>query len=85
MTPGAFATVTEAAKPPSDAIVLFDGKNLSQWRNGKGEPAAWKIEDGAMTPSNGSIHTAKFGDGQQPGARKQRGLSSGQIRGAGVG
>ena len=35
VTPGDILTNTA----PSDAIVLFDGKNLSQWTNGKGGDA----------------------------------------------
>ena len=33
---------------PTDAIVLFDGKDLSQWvqRGSDAEPAKWKIENG---------------------------------------
>jgi hypothetical protein len=53
--------------PPSDAIVLFDGKNLSQWTNAKGEPAKWKVENGSMevVANTGSIRTVKgFGDCQ---------------------
>ena len=33
---------------PSDATVLFDGKDLSAWTNLKGEPARWKVENGYM-------------------------------------
>ena len=62
--------VTPGAQPgmlPSDAIVLFDGKDLSKWRkSGKSDPAEWKVEDGymEMTPT-GSISTVeKFGDVQ---------------------
>jgi hypothetical protein len=59
--PGAFKT--EA--PPADAIVLFDGKDLSQWVNAKtGEPAAWKIVEGGLevVPKKGDIATKeKFG------------------------
>jgi hypothetical protein len=53
--------------PPSDAIVLFDGKDLSQWMDGKGEPAQWKVENGYMevVAKTGSIQTRKgFGDCQ---------------------
>src|SRR5881227_2326440 len=32
--------------PPSDAIVLFDGKDLSSWRTEQGQPAAWRVENG---------------------------------------
>jgi hypothetical protein len=43
-------------KPPSDAIVLFDGKDLSQWQTEKdGSPAKWKVDkDGAMTVAKGT-------------------------------
>jgi hypothetical protein len=36
-------TFSHSAKPPSDAVVLFDGKDLSQWRTGKGGEAKWKV------------------------------------------
>ena len=43
-------------QPPSDAIVLFDGKDLSEWRGRDGE-AKWKVADGAMTvvPGTGNL------------------------------
>ncbi|MGD2295807.1 MAG: DUF1080 domain-containing protein [Candidatus Aminicenantes bacterium] len=53
--------------PPADAVVLFDGTDLSQWTNSKGEPAAWKVKEGYMevTKKAGSILTKKkFGDCQ---------------------
>ncbi len=48
---------------PSDAIVLFDGKDLKAFQGKKG-PAEWKLEDGAMIANrSGSIQTKKeFGD-----------------------
>lgn len=52
---------------PSDAIVLFDGKSLSQWTGSKGGPARWKVENGYMevVKKTGSIRTARgFGDCQ---------------------
>ncbi|MBO9151944.1 DUF1080 domain-containing protein [Chitinophaga sp. GCM10012297] len=55
ITPG---TATNTA--PSDAIVLFDGKDLSKWVSDKGDgEAPWTIQDGAMTvvPRKGGIHT----------------------------
>ena len=53
--------------PPSDAIVLFDGKDLSQWRGSDGGPAKWEIKDGAMVvaPKTGKIISKQdFGDMQ---------------------
>lgn len=52
---------------PSDAVVLFDGKDLSQWRTAKGSTAPWRIEGDAMvvTPRGGDILTKEeFGDCQ---------------------
>jgi hypothetical protein len=52
---------------PSDAIVLFDGKDFSQWESTNGGEAKWKLGESAMTvvPSTGSIQTKKsFGDCQ---------------------
>ena len=52
--------------PPSDAIVLFDGKDLSKWR-GKGDnEARWIVADGCMiTNRTGNVFTKEeFGDVQ---------------------
>lgn len=53
---------------PSDAIVLFDGKNLDQWVTAKdGSPAKWLVKNGYMEvlPGTGDIQTKmKFGDCQ---------------------
>ncbi|RME89480.1 MAG: DUF1080 domain-containing protein, partial [Verrucomicrobia bacterium] len=44
--------------PPSDAIVLFDGKDLSAWRDAKGGPARWEVRDGMMIVNGtGNIFT----------------------------
>ena len=51
--------------PPSDAIILFDGKDLSNWISVDGAPAAWTLADEAMTvkPGTGDIFTRRsFGD-----------------------
>lgn len=50
------------ASPPSDAMVLFDGKNLDAWVNTKGGgPAGWKVADGVLTvdKSVGNIQTKR--------------------------
>ncbi len=54
-------------QPPENSIVLFDGKNTSEWVADKGGPCKWKIENDYMevTPKSGSIHTAReFGNCQ---------------------
>jgi len=43
VTPG--ATFSQGAPPPSDAEVLFDGKDLSKWQNNRGQDAHWKVTD----------------------------------------
>lgn len=57
-----------AADAPSDAIVLFGGKDLSQWVSAKdGSPAKWEVKDGyfEVLPGSGDIKTKmKFGDCQ---------------------
>ena len=67
ITPGA-----NYGEPPSDAIVLFDGKDLSKWvARGRGiaegTPAKWKVENGYMLSTHGSGDVAtkeRFGDVQ---------------------
>lgn len=58
----------ETAEPPSDAIVLFDGTDLSEWVNVRdGEPAGWDVHDGVVTvdKSAGDIQTRRrFGSYQ---------------------
>ena len=54
----------EPVKPPSDAIVLFDGQDTSKWRGEKGD-CPWKVENGYMEARQGSITTRDtFGDCQ---------------------
>jgi hypothetical protein len=71
ITPGA-----QVGQPPSDAVVLFDGQDLSKWQpvtfgtaaytKGDG-PAPWKVENGyfEVVPGSGGIATREaFGDVQ---------------------
>ncbi|MBN1845749.1 MAG: DUF1080 domain-containing protein [Sedimentisphaerales bacterium] len=57
-----------AGKPPSDAIVLFDGTDFKEWQSDKaGQPVRWKIQDGYMEVAKdaGGIHTQRqFGSCQ---------------------
>lgn len=77
VTPGA-----RPGDPPSDAVVLFDGKDLSKWEiaSAEGGEPKWTVADGAMTIKrySGSIRTKQpFGscqlhiewnvDGKTPG------------------
>ncbi|QDL27214.1 DUF1080 domain-containing protein [Stenotrophomonas maltophilia] len=45
---------TPQGKAPSDAIVLFDGKDVSAWESEQGGRVPWKVADGAMTVVPGS-------------------------------
>jgi hypothetical protein len=59
VTPGA-----TNSDPPSDAIVLFDGKNLDQWVSAQDHsPAKWEVANGVLTVSKahgvGNIETKR--------------------------
>jgi hypothetical protein len=68
MVTGATASTEEqAGKPPSDAVILFDGKDLSQWVSLDGSPTKWITRDGYMECVKGSgyVRTLQnFGDCQ---------------------
>jgi Domain of Unknown Function (DUF1080) len=63
VTPGA-----DSRLPPSDAVVLFDGTDLSGWLSVEsGGAAQWNVENGHMqvVPGTGDIRTVReFGDCQ---------------------
>jgi hypothetical protein len=66
VSPGTASTPESPGKPPSDAVVLFDGRDLSKWTGKDGE-ARWTVENGYMqaAPGAGNIRTREeFGDCQ---------------------
>ena len=78
------APVEHPAAPPSDAIVLFDGKDLSEWTHGDGKDARWKVKDGYMEVaqrSGGLMTRKKFGSCQL----HIEWASPGKVRGKGQG
>lgn len=44
-------------KPPSDALVLFDGKNVDAWASAKGGQAPWEVRDGVMIAKETDIRS----------------------------
>jgi hypothetical protein len=65
--PGTPSTQDAPGRPPSDAVVLFDGKDLSKWEHKGGSPAKWKVENGyaEVVPDTGNIFSKQtFGDCQ---------------------
>lgn len=66
--PGTASTQETPGQAPSDAIVLFDGKDLSNWTSTTpGEPSKWLVKDHALSPvkDSGMIQTKQeFGSCQ---------------------
>jgi hypothetical protein len=65
--PGTSSTQDSPGRAPSDALVLFDGKDLSKWAHKDGTAAKWKVENGyfEVVPKTGYIYTREaFGDCQ---------------------
>ena len=55
------------APAPRDAIVLFDGRDLSRWKHADGSDAKWLVRDGyfEVSPGSGDLATRdSFGDVQ---------------------
>ncbi|MDD5327634.1 MAG: DUF1080 domain-containing protein [Phycisphaerae bacterium] len=66
--PAVITPAEQPGRPPSDAVILFDGKDLSNWVSEKdGGPAKWKVENGFLeaVKKTGNIRTKQaFGDCQ---------------------
>ena len=70
--PGMSSPADFRARPPSDAIVLFDGTDLSAWQSQGGKGVTnlaprWKVENGYMevvAKTGGLVTKEKFGDCQ---------------------
>jgi hypothetical protein len=65
--PGAPSTQDRAGAPPSDAVVLFDGTNMSGWAELNGNATRWFATNGWMQPARGAgdVRTLQnFGDCQ---------------------
>jgi hypothetical protein len=60
VTPAPADTTGKTGKAPSDAIILFDGRDLLQW-----QASDWKIENGELIAVSGELQTKEpFGDCQ---------------------
>jgi len=60
VTPAPPDITGKTGEAPSDAVVLFDGENLSQW-----QPSDWRIENGELIAVSGNLTTKQaFGDCQ---------------------
>jgi hypothetical protein len=65
--PGTSSSQEQPGVPPSDAVVLFDGKDNSPWVAMDGSPTKWVVHDGALecVPGSGYTRTLQaFGDCQ---------------------
>ncbi|MBV9724808.1 MAG: DUF1080 domain-containing protein [Gammaproteobacteria bacterium] len=57
--PGTPSSAESAGRAPSDAVVLFDGEDLSKWRQQDGSAAKWKLGAGyfEVAPGAGDLYT----------------------------
>jgi 3-keto-disaccharide hydrolase len=67
VSPAESSTQAQPGRPPGDAIVLFSGKDLTQWHSKDDKPTAWKVENGYLEVGahGGDLWTRQsFGDCQ---------------------
>ena len=79
-TPPVVKPGDKCGEPPSDATVLFNGRDLKNWKNGEN----WKVEDGVIVSGKGAVTSQEqFGDCQLhiEWATPSKVVGSGQGRG----
>jgi hypothetical protein len=67
IVPGTASTQEQPGRPPSDAVILFDGKSIANWVSMDGSPTRWIVKEGYMECVKGSgyVRTLEnFGDCQ---------------------
>lgn len=65
--PGTASTPDAPGRPPADAVVLFDGHDLSRWQQKDGSAPKWQLGSGyfEVAPGSGYLYTREaFGDCQ---------------------
>ena len=70
-------------EPPSDAIVLFNGKDLTGWTDGNGNPSKWKVVDGTLESVQGAgpIFTEKkFGTARFTSSLRRHRVSKATVK-----
>ena len=56
---------TPPVTPPDNAVILFNGEDLSNWHTRDGKPAGWEVENGVITVVRGTgdiVTDEKFTD-----------------------
>ena len=78
--------VVDPGPPPADAIVLFDGKDLSQWKTQRnGGPAKWDVKDGVAIVNRHRQYLHQAGVRRLPVAHRVGDAGRGQGHGARAG
>ena len=60
ITPGTASTQERPGQAPSDAIVLFEGKDLSHWRAMDGGPAKWVVKNNVIETVKGAGYIRSY-------------------------
>jgi hypothetical protein len=67
VSPAEPSTQERPGRPPADAVVLFNGKDVAQWHSKDDKPTSWKVENGYLQvgAKGGDLWTRQsFGDCQ---------------------